>query len=68
MLVAEGAHQHIPKGYVYFAMAFSLLVELMNMRVRKSAAPVKLHQSYVDADTPVGNARPNADAAATPRP
>jgi len=57
MLVAEGAQQHIPKGYVYFAMAFSLLVELMNMRVRKASAPVKLHQSYVDADTPAGTSR-----------
>jgi predicted tellurium resistance membrane protein TerC len=57
MLVAEGARQHIPKGYVYFAMAFSLLVELMNMRIRKATAPVKLHQSYVDADTAVGTSR-----------
>ena len=52
MLVAEGARQHIPKGYVYFAMAFSLLVELMNLRVRKAREPVKLHQSYVDAEAP----------------
>jgi predicted tellurium resistance membrane protein TerC len=57
MLVAEGARQHIPKGYVYFAMAFSLLVELMNMRVRKANAPVKLHQSYVDVDAPVDPSR-----------
>ena len=33
MLVAEGAHQHIPKGYIYFAMAFSLLVESLNLRL-----------------------------------
>jgi predicted tellurium resistance membrane protein TerC len=47
MLVAEGARQHIPKGYVYFAMFFSLCVELMNMRMRKVSEPVKLHQTYV---------------------
>jgi len=35
MLVADGLGQHIPKGYIYFAMAFSLLVELLNLRVRK---------------------------------
>jgi predicted tellurium resistance membrane protein TerC len=49
MLVAEGFHQHVPKGYVYFAMAFSLVVELLNMRIRKSAeAPVKLHHRFED--------------------
>jgi predicted tellurium resistance membrane protein TerC len=52
-LVAEGFHQHIPKGYIYFAMAFSVLVELMNMRVRsKTAPPVELRQSYVDPAQP----------------
>ncbi len=35
LLVAEGFHFHVPKGYVYFAMAFSLLVELLNLQVRK---------------------------------
>jgi predicted tellurium resistance membrane protein TerC len=45
MLVAEGFHQHIPRGYIYFAMAFSVGVELLNMRVR-SAEKVKLHQPY----------------------
>jgi predicted tellurium resistance membrane protein TerC len=47
MLVVEGLHAHIPKGYIYFAMAFSLVVELLNMRYRRLAAPVHLHQSYV---------------------
>ena len=42
-LVGEGIGLHIPKGYIYFAMAFSLLVELLNMRMRGRAAPVKLH-------------------------
>lgn len=37
MLTAEGLHQHISKGYIYFAMSFSLVVELLNMRVRKGA-------------------------------
>ncbi len=48
-LMAEGFHMHIPKGYVYFAMAFSLGVELLNLRLRKPAEPVVLRQSYVDA-------------------
>ena len=46
MLVAEGFHAHIPKGYIYFAMAFSLAVEMLNMRLRKVREPVKLHESY----------------------
>ena len=47
-LIAEGLDQHIPKGYIYFAMAFSVFVELINQRVaaRKKGAPVKLHQPY----------------------
>jgi len=49
VLVAEGLHAHVSKGYVYFAMAFSLLVEILNMRLRKVATePVKLRQKYVD--------------------
>ena len=50
-LIAEGLHQHIPKGYIYFAMAFSVLVEVLNMRLRKrSAKPVHLHNPYADND------------------
>jgi len=46
-LVAEGFHQHISKGYIYFAMAFSVFVEMLNLRLRKSSrSPVKLHQAY----------------------
>ncbi len=47
-LVAEGLDQHIPKGYIYFAMAFSVFVETINLRVaaRKKAQPVKLHSRY----------------------
>ena len=50
-LIAEGLHQHIPKGYIYFAMAFSVLVEVLNMRLRKRAEkPVHLHNPYSDPD------------------
>ncbi len=46
-LVAEGLDFHIPKGYIYFAMSFSLLVEMLNLRLRKPAAePVRLRQRY----------------------
>jgi predicted tellurium resistance membrane protein TerC len=43
MLVAESFGQHVSKGYIYFAMAFSLLVELLNMRLRKKSSPLVLH-------------------------
>ena len=46
-LVGEGLDMHIPKGYIYFAMGFSVFVEMINLRVRKSVSPVKLHQPYV---------------------
>ncbi|HYX24073.1 MAG TPA: TerC family protein, partial [Thermoanaerobaculia bacterium] len=47
-LLAEGLGQHIPKGYVYFAMAFSVFVEFLNLRLRKKqGTPVKLHEPYV---------------------
>jgi predicted tellurium resistance membrane protein TerC len=46
-LIAEGWHRHIPKGYVYVAMAFSVFVEVLNLKLRKPAAePVKLHEPY----------------------
>ena len=45
-LIAEGFGQHIPKGYIYFAMGFSIFVEMINQRVSGSAAPVKLRQKY----------------------
>ncbi|HEX6124425.1 MAG TPA: TerC family protein [Pyrinomonadaceae bacterium] len=52
-LIAEGLHQHIPKGYIYFAMAFSVLVEVLNMRLRrKSKEPVHLHNPYADDEEP----------------
>lgn len=46
-LVVEGLHQHIPKGYIYFAMGFSVFVELLNLRLRQKSDPVKLHEPYV---------------------
>jgi predicted tellurium resistance membrane protein TerC len=45
-LIAEGLDQHISKGYIYFAMAFSVLVEVLNMRLRKRSQPVNLHNPY----------------------
>jgi len=46
VLVADGLGQHVGKGYIYFAMAFSLGVELLNMRIRGKAAPVVLHNRF----------------------
>ena len=46
VLMAEGLHMHISKGYVYFAMAFALVVEMLNLRLRRSPDPVKLHQPF----------------------
>ena len=46
-LVSEGLGFHIPKGYLYFAMGFSVLVEMINLRVRRVVAPVHLHEPYV---------------------
>jgi len=43
-LIAEGLGRHIPKGYIYFAMAFSVFVEMLNLRSRKKGKPVKLHE------------------------
>jgi predicted tellurium resistance membrane protein TerC len=47
-LLAEGFDQHIPKGYIYFAMAFSLGVEMLNLRLRTKGAPVKLRERVVE--------------------
>jgi predicted tellurium resistance membrane protein TerC len=54
-LIVEGFDHHVPKGYIYFAMAFSVFVELLNMRVRKPAEPpVKLHKPYVAVPAAAG--------------
>ena len=47
-LIAEGFEQHIPKGYIYFAMGFSIFVEMVNLRVRAKSKPVHLRQPYAD--------------------
>jgi predicted tellurium resistance membrane protein TerC len=46
-LIAEGFDHHIPKGYIYFAMGFSVFVEMINLRLRRVSAPVQLHERYV---------------------
>lgn len=46
MLVGESLGQHIPKGYIYFSMAFAFIVEMLNLRLRKKSQPVELHQPY----------------------
>ena len=47
-LIGDGLGMHIPKGYIYFAMGFSVFVEMINLRARRPAAPpVHLHQRYV---------------------
>jgi len=47
-LILEGFDRHIPKGYIYFAMAFSVFVEMLNLKLRRARiSPVKLHKAYV---------------------
>jgi predicted tellurium resistance membrane protein TerC len=46
-LILEGFNHHIPKGYIYFAMGFSVFVEMINLRLRKSK-PVHLHERYTE--------------------
>ena len=47
-LIAEGLDQHIPKGYIYFAMGFSVFVEMINLRIRARSKPVHLRQPYAE--------------------
>jgi predicted tellurium resistance membrane protein TerC len=49
-LIGDGLGFHIPKGYIYFAMGFSVFVEMINLRVRAASTPVKLHQPYVESN------------------
>jgi predicted tellurium resistance membrane protein TerC len=52
-LVVEGLHQEIPKGYIYFAMGFSIFVEFLNLRMRQKAKkPIALREAYVPAEDP----------------
>ncbi len=62
-LVVEGLHQHIPKGYIYFAMGFSVMVEMINLRIRGKSEPVALHSAYTPEVAAV-----SAAAAAAPAP
>jgi len=49
VLVADGFHQHVSKGYIYAAMAFSVFVEMLNIRMKKNkTAPVHLHEAYTE--------------------
>ncbi len=50
VLIAGGFDHDVPKGYIYFAMAFSIVVEMLNIQLRKRAAPVQLHQRYSNKD------------------
>jgi predicted tellurium resistance membrane protein TerC len=45
-LLVEAFEVHIPKGYIYFAMGFSVFVEMLNLRLRRKSQPVKLHERY----------------------
>lgn len=49
-LIVEGFDVHIPKGYIYFAMGFSVFVEMLNLRLRKTTDPVSLHDRYAPED------------------
>ncbi|HEX8913176.1 MAG TPA: TerC family protein [Humisphaera sp.] len=65
VLVIEGAGGHVEKGYVYFAMAFSLGVEMLNLRLKKAQAkPVKLHSKYTAGSTEAEISKAVGDAAA----
>jgi predicted tellurium resistance membrane protein TerC len=65
VLVVDASHRHIPKGYIYFAMAFSVGVEMLNLRLRKSGKPVRLHEPHVPALAPAPSTSEPAPAART---
>ena len=54
VLIAEGFDHHVPKGYIYFAMAFSVAVEMLNIRMRRRArkAATRLRTAYTEESTP----------------
>ncbi len=54
-LIGDGFDMHIPKGYIYFAMAFSVMVEMLNLRLRRGV-PVRLHSAYGEGEGPAGDA------------
>jgi predicted tellurium resistance membrane protein TerC len=61
-LLAEGFDHHIPKGYIYFAMGFSVFVEMINMRVRATSEPVHLKDRYAGPSSQPLTALPNAES------
>jgi len=68
-LIVEGLHQHIPKGYVYFAMGFSVFVEMINLRVRDShVKPVYLRDAYKEVPVAAGDLPANKVERAKPAP
>src|SRR4028119_1134958 len=66
-LLLEGFDQHVPKGYIYFAMGFSVLVELLNIRVRRRrearSRPVELHRRYARSEEEPDSPQPRASDA-----
>jgi predicted tellurium resistance membrane protein TerC len=50
VLVIEGLHVHVPKGYIYFAMAFALGIEVLNMKIRKRSSPIALNEMTLTRD------------------
>jgi len=79
-LVGEGLTLHIPKGYIYFAMGFSVLVEVLNLRVRSKVQPVDLRDAYaadkkltfqpvmVETGVPLGKAKPKVKSKQAAKP
>jgi len=66
-LIVEGLHQHIPKGYIYFAMGFSVLVEMLNLRLRgRAPEPVSLREAYV-AVSPASPVAPKGVRGSSPK-
>lgn len=60
-LIAEGFEQHISKGYIYFAMAFSVFVEILNVKVRsRTAQPVRLHERFSENPVPAKTHKANS--------
>ena len=49
-LIGEGFEMHVPKGYIYFAMAFSVAVEMLNLRLRKKRPQVRRHKEHKAPD------------------
>jgi predicted tellurium resistance membrane protein TerC len=61
LLIADGFGHHVPKGYIYFAMAFSVGVEMLNLRLRKKSEPVQLKVRYKDTKAPSKKLEPADD-------